>query len=228
MSAPAPRVLVIKLGALGDFVQAMGPFAAIRAHHPDAHITLLTTSPYATFAQDSPWFDRVWIDSRPKLWQIGALLELRHWLREGRFDRVYDLQTSDRSSWYYRLFFPGLPPQWSGIARGCSHPHDNPHRDFLHTVERQAEQLAMAGIASVALPDLSWCGSGKLPGPIRGSESSDPLRSITTQAHTAGAAARSLITTIWSSGSSCSPTFAPRTDRKNVGRRNVMSSLRTG
>ena len=34
------RVLVIKLAALGDFAQAFGPFAAIRAHHPGARITL--------------------------------------------------------------------------------------------------------------------------------------------------------------------------------------------
>ena len=37
-----PRMLVIKLGALGDVVQAAGPFAAIRREHADTHITLLT------------------------------------------------------------------------------------------------------------------------------------------------------------------------------------------
>ena len=40
------RVLVIKLGALGDFLQALGPFAAIRHHHKEAKITLLTTAPF--------------------------------------------------------------------------------------------------------------------------------------------------------------------------------------
>ena len=34
------RILVIKLGALGDFVQALGPFAAIRRHHAGDRITL--------------------------------------------------------------------------------------------------------------------------------------------------------------------------------------------
>ncbi|MBT4888118.1 MAG: ADP-heptose--LPS heptosyltransferase, partial [Rhodospirillales bacterium] len=33
------RILVIKLGALGDMIQALGPMAAIRKHHPNAHIT---------------------------------------------------------------------------------------------------------------------------------------------------------------------------------------------
>ena len=35
-----PRILVIKLGALGDFAQAFGPFAAIRAHHPGLLLVL--------------------------------------------------------------------------------------------------------------------------------------------------------------------------------------------
>jgi hypothetical protein len=40
------RILVIKLSALGDFIQATGPMKAIRTHHPDARITLLTTAPF--------------------------------------------------------------------------------------------------------------------------------------------------------------------------------------
>ncbi|CAA7611620.1 ADP-heptose of LPS heptosyltransferase [Candidatus Terasakiella magnetica] len=150
----AERILVIKLGALGDFVQACGPFAAIRTHHGDARITLLTTRPYAEFAAASPWFDEVWIDDKPRLTQPLRVLALRRRLRQGGFSRVYDLQTSDRSSFYFRLMGRDVP--WSGIAPGCSHPHANPRRDFMHTVERQKEQLAAAGIAQVPAPDFSW------------------------------------------------------------------------
>ncbi|MBM3556279.1 MAG: glycosyltransferase family 9 protein, partial [Alphaproteobacteria bacterium] len=140
-------ILVIKHGALGDLVLAFGPFAAIRKHHPEARIVLLTTAPYAEFCRASGLFDEVWIDERPRAWEIGKLLGLRQRLRRGGFTRIYDLQTSDRSSLLFRLF--GRPkPEWSGIASGCSHPHANPHRDLMHTVERQAEQLAMAGIVA--------------------------------------------------------------------------------
>ena len=148
------NILVIKLGALGDFVQAMGPFAAIRAHHASARITLLTTAPFADLAQASPYFDEVWLDDKPPLWRLDKVMALRKRLRAGQFSRVYDLQTSDRSSWYFRLLGPGV--QWSGIAKGCSHPHANPGRDSMHTIERQREQLAMAGIAPVPAPDLAW------------------------------------------------------------------------
>ncbi|MFO0996921.1 MAG: glycosyltransferase family 9 protein [Alphaproteobacteria bacterium] len=150
------RILVIKLGALGDVVQATGPFAAIRRHHAGAHITLLTTKPFADFLRESGYFDEVWVDPRRPLWDLGALSGLRRRMRAAHFDRVYDLQTSGRSSFYFRLIGPGVRPEWSGIAQGCSHPHRNPGRDAMHTIERQAEQLADAGIASTPLPDVSW------------------------------------------------------------------------
>ncbi len=150
------RALVIKLGALGDFVQALGPFAAIRRHHAQAHITLLTTAPFVEFAAKSGYFDAVWRDSRPPPWAAGSWLALRRRLRRGGFERVYDLQTSDRTGFYHWLMGPGRRPEWSGIARGCSHPHANPRRDSMHTLERQAEQLARAGIHEVPPPDLSW------------------------------------------------------------------------
>ncbi|MBM3569436.1 MAG: glycosyltransferase family 9 protein [Alphaproteobacteria bacterium] len=148
-------VLVIKHGALGDLIQAFGPFAAIRQHHPGARVVLLTTPPFERFCAASGLFDQVWIDSRPSWWRLGRIWRLARRLRSERFGRVYDLQTSDRSSFYLRLF--GDPkPEWSGIAAGCSHPHSNPARDAMHTVDRQAEQLAAAGIAAVPPPDFSW------------------------------------------------------------------------
>jgi ADP-heptose:LPS heptosyltransferase len=150
------QILIIKLGALGDLVQATGPIAAIRAHHAGARIVLLTTAPYADLMRACPWIDEVWVDARPSALDVAAWLDLRQRLRAGNFARVYDLQTSDRSSFYYRLFFPGPMPEWSGIAAGCSHPHDNPERDLMHTLDRQKEQLRIAGIASVPAPDLSW------------------------------------------------------------------------
>ena len=148
-------ILVIKLGALGDFVLAMGPFAAIRAHHTGVRITLLTTSPFAGLARRSGHFDDIWIDRRAARWNLLAHHGLCRSLRAGGCTRVYDLQTSSRSSSYYRCFEPPRP-EWSGIAKGCSHPHANPARDFMHTKQRQHEQLTMAGIETVLDADLSW------------------------------------------------------------------------
>ncbi|MCC7016290.1 MAG: glycosyltransferase family 9 protein [Rhodospirillales bacterium] len=158
MSESPRRILVIKLGALGDFVQALNACAFIRRHHAEDRITLLTTAPFADLARASRLFDDVELDARPKPYQAFEWLALRRFLRQSAFARVYDLQTSDRSSFYFRLFWPGPYPEWSGIAPGCSHPHANPRRDFMHTLDRQAEQLRMAGIAAAeaAIPDVSF------------------------------------------------------------------------
>jgi ADP-heptose:LPS heptosyltransferase len=147
------RILVVKLSALGDFIQALGPAAALRRHHAGDRITLLTTAPYAEFARQTGYFDEILIDRRPRLYDLGGWLALGRMLRAGRFDRIYDLQTSDRSSSYALLLWPNRP-QWSGIARGCSHPHADLDRDAGHTIDKQAEQLLMAGIYPVPLPSL--------------------------------------------------------------------------
>lgn len=141
---------MIRHGALGDVFLSFAPFAAIRAHHPRDEIVLLTTAAFAGLLAAAPWFDRVETDRRPPAWDFAGLVRLRRQL--AGFDLVYDLQTSARSSRYFRL--AGRPP-WSGIAAGCRYP-DAPGRDLLHTIERQRGQLERAGIERFPPPSLDW------------------------------------------------------------------------
>ncbi len=153
------RVLVIKLGALGDFAQCFGVMTSIRAAHADAEITLLTTPPYAQIARDSGLFDRIETDGRVKsprhYWRLFRRL------RADRYDRVYDLHTSSRTKQYRWFFWPRFP-EWSGISPGASHRQTRPDRDALHNLDRLADQLHVAGIApayplgAAPAPDLSW------------------------------------------------------------------------
>jgi len=145
------NILVIKHGAFGDVVLAFRAFAGIRRAHPRAHITLLTTAPFVPLMTRSPWFDHIEVDNRLPLWHIPAVRRLRRQLRG--YDMVYDLQTSSRSSRYFLL---AGRPAWSGIAKGCAFPHNNPVRRTMHTRERIAEQLAIAGIKDLPEPDLAW------------------------------------------------------------------------
>lgn len=159
--ADARRVLVIKLGAIGDFIQALAPAKVIRDYHVGARITLLTTEPFEKLAEACPYFDVVETDGRPR--DPGEIARLIARIRAARYDVVYDLQTSGRTGNYFQALKP-RPPLWSGIAAGCSHPHANPNRDVMHTIDRQADQLRYAGLgppqgypAGLApLPDLSW------------------------------------------------------------------------
>jgi ADP-heptose:LPS heptosyltransferase len=145
------HILIIKLGALGDFVQALGPVPEIRRRHSGDRLTLLTTRRYAELARQTGLFDAVLVDRRPRLVDLRGWVALRRTLRGEHFDRVYDFQTSDRSNAYFWLMRRGLQPEWSGTAWPCSHPHANLARDRQHTMDRQAEQLLMAGIHPVSL-----------------------------------------------------------------------------
>jgi ADP-heptose:LPS heptosyltransferase len=153
------RILVIKLGALGDFVQALRAMAEIRRAHPKARITLLTTPPYADLALACGYFDAVDTGGRPK--GMIALLALIWRLRLGRYQRVYDLQTSSRSRKYLYAFAPVFP-EWSGNARLASHRHRNPRRDQMQNLDRLWDQIAEAGLVErlpegqAPGPDLSW------------------------------------------------------------------------
>lgn len=148
------KILVIKLGALGDFVQALGPMAAIRRHHPDAHITLLTTAPYEMFGRGCGYFDDIWLDRKPRWHDLAGWKNLRAQLNAGRFTRVYDLQNNDRTSFYMRLF--STRPEWVGAARGASHRNASQQRIAGKAFEGHVQTLALAGINDISLDDLSW------------------------------------------------------------------------
>ncbi len=180
MSKEIKKVLVIKLGALGDFVLALAAMKKIREAHPKAKITLLTTPPFEALAKLAPYFNTVETDGRPG--DFGDTMALIGRLRKARYDRVYDLQTNSRTNWYFQLLRP-FAPQWNGVAFGCSLPQKGTARLHMHTLERQADQLKAAGIwpdaptepGSAPPPDLSWIlRRHKEPRPVAGAPSPKP------------------------------------------------------
>lgn len=150
------KILVIKLSALGDFIMCFAAFAAIRAHHADTKITLLTTKAFVAMAEKSGWFDEIIVDEKPGLLDVRGWMKLRARLRGGKFARAYDLQTNDRTDFYFRLFSPGPYPQWAGKAWGATFRHHGAAREQLHAWDMRREQLAIAGIPETPFPDLTW------------------------------------------------------------------------
>ncbi|MCB1591838.1 MAG: glycosyltransferase family 9 protein [Alphaproteobacteria bacterium] len=150
------KILVIKLGALGDFIQALGPMAAIRRAHPDAHMTILTTRPFEELAHRCGYFDEIWLDDKPRALDLTGWLSLRKKLLSGNFTRVYDLQNSDRTFFYFRLFPVAKRPEWVGAVKGASHSNRSPDRSLGHALEGHKQTLALAGIKDVEIDDLKW------------------------------------------------------------------------
>ncbi len=149
------NILAIKHGAFGDFVQSLGCLAAIRRAHPDDHITLMTTKPFEALALASGYVDAVHLDGRPRWYRIRRWFALRKWLNTQRFSRVYDLQNSERTNAYYKMF--SGKPEWSGIAKGASHSvPDDAARKTKHVFQALVDQLAVAGVAPVVPDDLRW------------------------------------------------------------------------
>ncbi len=148
-----PRILVIKLGALGDFMYAAGAMKAIRQHHKDAHITLLTRPPYADLARKTGFFDEILFDPKPKL-NPREWFRFRQFLNNSYFEKVYDLQNNDRTNFYFKLFSP--KPKWVGIAKGASHRNTDINRSKFHAFLGHQKTLRLANINTVALDPLDW------------------------------------------------------------------------
>ena len=161
--AQAREVLVIKLSALGDFVLALGAMKAVREMHLSARITLLTTPFFEEFGKLCPYVDRVETDGRPEGMKATAALIQR--IRKTDYDIVYDFQTSGRTRNYFTaLNRSGKAPLWSGHHEKAAFFHDNAERGRMHSIDRLAEQLEVAGVApggrwlgtSAPFPALSW------------------------------------------------------------------------
>jgi ADP-heptose:LPS heptosyltransferase len=160
------RVLVIKLGALGDFVQALGAMRVVRAVHSSARITLLTTEPFEALAKACPYFDIVEADGRPR--DLRARGDLIKRIRNAHYDMVYDFQNNKRTAEYFEAV-GGRSILWSGAAAGASHQHRNPKRAEMHNFDRLEEQLRHAGLSpgppgsatgwvqgQLLLPSVEW------------------------------------------------------------------------
>ena len=148
-------ILVIRHGALGDVILNTPGFAAIRARHPQAHIVCLTSKTYADLMAQMPYFDEVWVDKKPRLFDRKGIVKLRQLLRSKTWAWVYDLQTSTRST-AYQWLLPRPWPQISNISRWSSHGYTDKARHTRHAFENLWLQLKRAGFMGIGMPDLSW------------------------------------------------------------------------
>lgn len=111
------RILVIKHGAFGDLVQALGGLQDIRLAYPQAHITLLTSPAFKDLMQRCMFIEDVLLDSRPAYWKWLQLIKCYQMLKQHSFDLVIDFQNTSRTALYRKWVFPKV--RWIGRL-----PHD--------------------------------------------------------------------------------------------------------
>lgn len=137
MKKEKQNILVIKLGALGDMVQAAPFFTALQQAYPDAHITLLTTPPFAQLAQSWGFFQTVWSEPRTPWWHLHKWLNI--WRKLRRYDHIIDLQGVDRTRLY----------TWG--HKTCCIPTDH-NRHIRWRLQELADQLNLGELTPMRLP----------------------------------------------------------------------------
>jgi ADP-heptose:LPS heptosyltransferase len=144
------NILIIKLGSLGDVVQISGALRDIREHHKNEKITILTTSKYLNLFKNCPYVDDCLEDERLPRYNIFYLLRLRKLINSLNFNKVYDLQNSNRSSFYRKFLFN---------IKDWSSSKDIPENKYNNSVlQRFDEQLRKSNIQTLYTlkPDFNW------------------------------------------------------------------------
>ncbi|MDF1837552.1 MAG: glycosyltransferase family 9 protein [Planctomycetota bacterium] len=98
---PPRRILIVRLGAIGDVVNALTLASALKRQNPTVHVGWLTHPLAEPLLRDNPCVDRV--HSLPRKGMLGALPSLRRELRGERYDLVIDLQRLLKSAVLSRL-----------------------------------------------------------------------------------------------------------------------------
>ncbi len=159
----APRILIVRIGAMGDVLHALPAVAALREHLPAAHIgwaieprwasLLAAHTPQAASQENRPLVDRIhdvpvreWKSSPLNFATLLSILALRRELRAEKYDLVVDLQGTIRSSLVGRL-------AGAKLFAGSVAPREMPARIFYtqkiktqhrHVVEQACEILGVA------------------------------------------------------------------------------------
>lgn len=105
------KILIVRLGALGDVIHAVPAQQQLRQRFPDAAIHWLTEPPYREILQAVPGIERVWLADtkgwRARPHRLGELLRLVRGLRRQRFELAFDFQGLLKSAGLVRLARPG-------------------------------------------------------------------------------------------------------------------------
>jgi ADP-heptose:LPS heptosyltransferase len=144
------NILIIKLGSLGDVVQISGALRDIREHHKNEKITILTTSKYLNLFKNCPYVNDCLEDERLPRYNIFYLLRLKKIINSLNFDKVYDLQNSNRTNFYRKFLFN---------IKDWSSSKDIPENKYNNSVlQRFDEQLKKSNIQTryTLKPDFSW------------------------------------------------------------------------
>ena len=150
------NILIIKLGSLGDLIQANGAIEDIKKSNSKSHVVLLTESLYLDLMKKCPYVDEVLIDKRLPRWNLFYLHELKKKLSLYNFTHVFDLQNSNRTKFYSKYILK--KPEWSSTITTLEPGEKKSDFDKEPVLKRMEIQLKKSGIKTenVKKSNLNW------------------------------------------------------------------------
>ena len=153
------NILIIKHGSLGDIAQASGAIQDISENHKDDDIYLLTTKPYLDLFRKNPNIKEPILDKRLSRFNLIYLYSLMRTLKKHKFLKVYDLQNSNRTSFYKSILFKSSNKDiWSSSLTTLPAGKTKDEFDKLSVLDRFEHQLKTSNLNTkhTLSPDFSW------------------------------------------------------------------------
>jgi ADP-heptose:LPS heptosyltransferase len=143
------NILIIKLGALGDVVMSTSLIRQIILHHKNDSVWLITSSVFADIFRNYENLKVRTLDRKSLLDNFRTVF----WIRKAGFSRLYDLQSSDRTSVICALSGAG-----EIIGNHPRFPYtiypESRYTGQCHIYDRLLQVLSAAGISAV--PEPPW------------------------------------------------------------------------
>lgn len=162
-NSAGPRILVVRLGAMGDIIHTLPAVATLKHSFPGSHLTWLIEAQWAPLLEQNPYVDNVAIFERgnPAAW-------MRSWrkLRAGRFDFAVDFQGLVKSAVAASMARPdrifGFHQSQVRERSAALFYSSRVQTHAVHKVESNIELTAAAGAANILrtfpLPEGTRCG----------------------------------------------------------------------
>lgn len=138
------KVLILKLGALGDLLISIPYVNKIITHHPNDAIYLLTSDTYPNIFET---WDHILTIQRMSRHGKKSFFSMLRWIRQERFSVLYDLQMTDRTA--LLSICSGIPKRIGDRKYFHTH-HPIEKDDQSEHVANRIEKILLSGGVSIA------------------------------------------------------------------------------
>ena len=144
-----PRILVVRLGAMGDIIHTLPAVASLKQSFPFSRLTWLVEPQWAPLLEGNPYIDRIVLMERGN---PASLLRTRRNLRTEKYDLAIDFQGLLKSALAASAAHPERiygfhQTQTRERAAGLFYS-DKTVSHSVHVVDRNLDLAASAGAAS--------------------------------------------------------------------------------